>query len=166
MILANRASAYETMRVMLNALLILNGGGVAAIPALMSLSTVHLSLENVRISAEIFFLGLILALVAGAATIWNAMKIAERLECELEATLAENNEMQKSKLTFIPSDNLTKLKSIASGSGIHSIPVTVYVGWVAGICSGISFMCGGIFLGGKFNPICDAIGKYCISGGG
>ena len=166
-ILQRHQTADDQTHLMLNALLLLNGGGLAAIPALKAIVGEDvLKLESLALSGAIFFGGLTLAIIAGVASIWNFRMQANNLEAEMSAQLQENNELMRTKLVFTPSNALLEARQVAKRIGRKSIPITFVAGWVAGVLSAIFFAVGGATLGGKFNPICQWLGPFCFTATG
>ena len=155
-------TADEITKLMLNALLLLNGGGLAAIPALRAMKP-EIPDDCLVWPAAFFFFGLILAGISGIATIWNFRSLGNSKEEELRKLLVELQAKFSGVVTAPNAEEVRNVQRTAEKVGSISIPLTFWVGWGAGIASFLAFAYGGATLGGTSNPICDLIGALCLT---
>jgi hypothetical protein len=162
--LRQHEAADATTRLLLNALLLLNGGGLAAIPAIKAIvEPGAFKLESLATSGAFFFAGLVLAVVSGLCAIFNFRVAADNLDAVMNATLLEVTEQHRAKFAFVPSADLKRQMADANALGARAIPRTYWIGWSAGLASGICFAIGGATLGGNYNPFCKVLGSLCIT---
>jgi hypothetical protein len=162
--LNKHGAADATTHLLLNALLLLNGGGLAAIPALKAIvQPGDFKLESLATSGAFFFGGLVLAVASGLCAIINFRKAAENLDAVMGATLMAEQERYHARLAFVPSANLKRETEIANSLGHRALPWSYWLGWGAGLLSGMCFAIGGATLGGSYNPFCKALGRLCIT---
>lgn len=155
-------TADEITRLMLNALLLLNGGGLAAIPALRAMKP-DIPDNCLVWPAAFFFFGLILAGFSGIASIWNFRSLGNSKDEEMAKLLVELRARFTGVVTAPTAEEIENARLAAEKVGRISIPLTFWLGWGAGIASFLAFAYGGATLGGVTNPICGLIEPLCIT---
>lgn len=152
----NHQQANDTTRLMLNALLLLNGGGIAAAPS------VRLVAEGIKGNAVAypmvaFFVGLVFALIAGALTVWNHRLHAMDNGAIRNVKLGQAADLYHGKISY------EELESDVPSPHPGILACTFVGGWLCGVFSVIAFIVGGVTLGGDKNPLCSLLGPLCFS---
>lgn len=152
----NHQQANDTTRLMLNALLLLNGGGIAAAPS------VRLVAEGIKGKAVAypmiaFFFGLVFALIAGALTVWNHRLRAQDDGAIRHVKLRRAADLYHGKISY------EELEREVPSTYPGILAFTFVGGWSLGVLSVIAFIIGGVIIGGDKNPLCSLLGSLCFS---
>ena len=133
----NRSVAADEMsRLVLNALLLLNGGALIALPSLKDYVD-RIFLER---AAYALVVGLVAALFSATIAIWNYRYLVAKVASARNVRLRKVIEMHGYGSGSGPSEDQTHLKAIADATGKLGIPLTVWFGWSFGIISLMAFI--------------------------
>lgn len=157
-------TADEFCKLALNMLLLLNGGGLAAIPALREIVGEKLPDISLAYSGGIFFFGLVFASISLVAAIVNYRSLAEDLMQGMLLSLAETRKTFAGLVEPPTNEELEELRRQSEKVGKVAIPTSFIVAWGFGIASGLVFVYGGMSLGGTYNPMCtEILGSLCLT---
>ena len=137
------SSADEFARMTLNALFLLNGGGLGVLATLRAATGCPVSAEALKYAAFSFVFGLIATLFSSAIAIMNFRALATKSDGLMNMALCHINEMK----TAAQGDESTKWKNQAAKAeayGRNIIWGTATTAWMFGVMSLLAFAIGAL----------------------